>query len=117
MKKKKQIKLQKKIYDVLYQKDRASANMYLLILEIENYYREKGIITSFVDLKVSGEALGAFMDRNKNALQGLFVHRFPDPSAYSFTGNLENKSLQPAIEGKIWRSLCPVNQSERSSSN
>ena len=78
--------------------------MYLLILEIEYYYQKKGIITSFVNLKASGEALGKFMDRNKNALQGLFVYRFPNPLAYSFTGNFENKFLEPAIEGKIWRS-------------
>lgn len=112
------IQLHKQAYDVLYRKDPGSANMYLLVLEVEHYYATKGVTTSLVNLQASTEALGAFMDRNKNALQGLFTYRFPDPLAYSFTGNLDNdKFLEPAIEGKIWRSLCPARRSVRSGSN
>ena len=88
-------KMLKKVYDDIFKnrKDPMAANLFLLVLEVENYYKRRGFKTSFANLKSSGAELDNFMIRNKGALQGLFMERFSDPSAYLFTGNFQNKSL------------------------
>ena len=90
----------KKVYDEIFKSknDPLGANLFLMILEIENYYKRRGFKASFANLEASGDQLDKFMTRNKTALQGLFGDRFSNPSAYLFTGKFKNKNLDLILD-------------------
>ena len=87
-------KLQR-VYDILYKNERDSlaANIFLLVLQIENFLKRKGFGVSFGNLRASGIELDQFMFRNRLVLISLFIQCFSDPFSYSWTGNFSNKKL------------------------
>jgi hypothetical protein len=82
--------LQQALYDDLFAKDPPTANMVLLILEIEDYYKSRGVKPSIGNFTGTGEQLSNFMIKNKDMLIQQFERRFPDPSAYLFPGKIKN---------------------------
>lgn len=92
MNKKKRIFLQRKMYDHLFYEDKNpyAANLYLLILELEELHLHHGVRPSFGDFSASKEKVAAFLIRNKEALQKLFVRRFQNPTGYHFNTKEEN---------------------------
>ncbi|RJR40797.1 MAG: hypothetical protein C4576_19730 [Desulfobacteraceae bacterium] len=76
----------KAIYDHLYfnQGDPVSANLALMVLELERLHETEGVIPCFSNLKETGKRLSEFMKRNEAALTQLFNEHFPDPEAYLF---------------------------------
>jgi hypothetical protein len=93
--------LQQAVYDELFAKDPSSANMFLLILEIEDYHTIRGIKPSFGNFTVTGEQLSHFMDKNRDVLKRLFATRFPDPTVYTFPGSVKNKNFCLTGKGKL----------------
>ena len=83
--------LQQAVYDVLFVQDPPTANMFLLVLEIEDYHKSRGVKPSFGNFMSTGEQLSYFMDKNRDPLMRRFASRFPDPTAYMFPGNIKNK--------------------------
>ena len=88
-------KMLQKVYDDLFKnkKDPMAANFFLLVLQLENYYKRKGVGVSISNLTASGKQIGSFMDRNKIVLQGLFLECFSNPDYYQFTGKFQSKKL------------------------
>jgi hypothetical protein len=96
--------LQKKIYDRLFknEKDPAAANLFYLVLEIENYYERRGIRPTFSNFTGSGEDLDNFLAQNKAMLQKLFAWRYKEnPDRYSFRKKIENKKLDSILDGNF----------------
>jgi hypothetical protein len=92
----KEMRMLQKIYDKLFknEKDPASANLFLLVLEIEDYFERKGVRASFSNFTGSGEALDNYLAQNKVVLQELFAKRYGEnPNDYSFRKKIQNKKL------------------------
>lgn len=81
--------LQQAVYDLLFQKDPPTANMFLLVLEIEDYHKSRGVKPSFGSFTGTSEQFSRFMVENKDMLLQRFENRFPDPSTYLFPGNMK----------------------------
>ena len=92
----KEMRMLQKIYNKLFinEKDPAGANLFLLVLEIENYCERRGIRPSFSNFSGSGEALDNYLAQNKVVLQELFAKRYKgNPNQYSFRKKIQNKKL------------------------
>ncbi len=94
--------MQKQWYDRIFyvQRDPRAANLMLLVLEIEEYFRRKGIIPCIGDFSTSGDKLDAFMERNKIILLRMFEDRFANPLGYYFY-EIDKKSDLPFDFGDL----------------